>query len=95
MYPSYSVQADLRIQSRAILTGLSRDASVRRRIRPNDVIAVIRIVRGVIITQFRHDISKSIMLPANKNISIAVVGINNILNTTVICLAAGCIDRKT
>jgi len=85
---------NLRIQSRAILTSLSRDASIRRRIGPNNVVAVIRIIRCIIITKLLHDISEGIVFPANKNIAIAVVVFNSILDTFVICLATGCIDRK-
>lgn len=84
----------LRIESRAIFASLGRDASIRRRIRPNNVIAVIWIIRCIIITKFLNDISEGIVFPANENIAIAVIGVNNILHAAVIRLAAGSINSK-
>lgn len=80
------------IQARAVLGGHARDFVVRVRICPDDVEAVIRIRRRILISKSIDNVRQSIMFPANEDVSGSIVAFHGIGNAVRVIAVAVRVD---
>jgi len=75
--------------------GHARDTLVRVRISPNDVEAVVRISRRVLVSESVDDVRQGIVLPAYQDISRPIVAFHSISNAVRVIAIAVRVDCES
>ncbi len=80
------------VQAWAILAGDAGNGVIGRRVGPDEVEVAAGVCRGIAITQRGHNVRQFAMLPADEDVALALVAVNDLLDAVGIRFVAGSID---
>jgi hypothetical protein len=80
------------IQPRTPLRSHAHNLAVRIRVRPDDVEAIVRVGRRILIPKRIDDIRQSIVFPANQDIARSIVALHRIRNAVRVIAVAVRVD---
>jgi hypothetical protein len=83
------------IQPRTPLRGHTHNLFVRGRVRPDDIEAIVRINRRILIPKRIDNIRQSIMFPANQNIARSIVAFHSVRDAVRVVAVAVRVDCET